>query len=393
MSNAIADRLDPDRLIEQACELAGSDDFGDADGWRENLSRLVDDMVAEADLSPIGVEVAAADVILPLRNRLQITKWRNDNPAVASQRVERPIIIIGQPRTGTTILYDLLAQDPELRAPLTWEVDHPFPVPQPATYATDPRIAETQAQLEMSEQLIPGFMKFHPMDALVGQECVRIFAGTFCSMIFTVQYRLPNYQRWLMHEANHSPTYRYHRKFLQHLQSGVPGQWLLKTPAHLWQLTDLLAEYPDALLVQTHRDPLVVMSSTSALMCHLRRLASDNPTIPEAAEQCSGEIVLGLNRELQWFDDGAVDASRIINVQFADFMRDPFATIRTIYGKLGRELTPTAETLMREHLSAHPGDRGGNRYTWADTGLDAAELREKVWAYQERFDVPSEQLR
>ena len=173
----------------------------------------------------------------------------------------------------------------------------------------------------------------------------------------------------------------------------MPGQWLLKTPAHLWQLTDLLAEYPDALLVQTHRDPLVVMSSTSALMCHLRRLASDNPTIPEAAEQCSEEIVLGLNRELQWFDDGAVDASRIINVQFADFMRDPFATIRTIYGKLGRELTPTAETLMREHLSAHPGDRGGNRYTWADTGLDAAELREQVWAYQERFDVPSEQLR
>ncbi|MGB2810291.1 MAG: sulfotransferase, partial [Mycobacterium sp.] len=250
MGDAAA-RLDPDRLIEQACELAGSDDFSDADGWRENLSRLVDDLVSEADLSPIGVEVAAADVIMPLRNRLQITHWRKHNPEIAHERIQRPIVIIGQPRTGTTILYDLLAQDPELRAPLTWEVDHPFPVPQPATYDTDPRIAETQAQLEMSEQLIPGFMKFHPMDALVGQECVRIFAGTFCSMIFTVQYRLPNYQRWLMHHADHSPTYRYHRKFLQHLQSGVPGQWLLKTPAHLWQLTDLLAEYPDALLVQT----------------------------------------------------------------------------------------------------------------------------------------------
>ena len=188
MSNAAAERLDPDRLIEQACELAGSDDFGDDDGWRENLSRLLDDLVAEADLSPIGVEVAAADVILPLRNRLQITNWRNEHPEVAGQRIERPIVIIGQPRTGTTILYDLLAQDPTLRAPLTWEVDHPFPVPQPDTYYTDPRIAETQAQLEMSEQLMPGFMKFHPMDARLGQECVRIFAGSFCSMIFTVQY-------------------------------------------------------------------------------------------------------------------------------------------------------------------------------------------------------------
>jgi hypothetical protein len=135
------------------------------------------------------------------------------------------------------------------------------------------------------------------------------------------------------------------------------------------------------------------MSSTSALMCHLRRLASDNPTIPEAAEQCSEEIVLGLNRELQSFDDGAVDPGRIINVQFADFMRDPFSTIRSIYENLGRELSPTAESLMREHLLAHPGDGGGNRYAWTDTGLDAGELREKVWAYQERFDVPSEELR
>jgi len=393
MSGATAARLDPDRLIEQASELAGSDDFGDDDGWRENLSRLLDDLVTEADLSPIGVEVAAADVILPLRNRLQITAWRKEHPEVAGQRIERPIVIIGQPRTGTTILYDLLAQDPDLRAPLTWEVDHPTPAPQPETYRSDPRIDQTQAQLEMTEQLIPGFMKFHPMDARVGQECVRIFAGAFCSMIFTVQYRLPNYQRWLMHDADHGPAYRYHRKYLQHLQSGVPGQWLLKTPAHLWQLGDLLAEYPDALLVQTHRDPLVVMSSTSALMRHLRRLASDNPTIPQAAQQCSDEIVLGLNRALRWFDEGVVDESRIINVQFADFMRDPFATIATIYERLGRELTPTAETLMREHLSAHPGDAGGSRYTWADTGLDAAELRERVRAYQEHFDVPSEELR
>ena len=115
MSNAAAERLDPERLIEQACELAGSDDFGDDDGWRENLARLIDDLVSEADLSPIGVEVAAADVILPLRNRLQITNWRRENPDVARQKIERPIVIIGQPRTGTTILYDLLAQDPALR--------------------------------------------------------------------------------------------------------------------------------------------------------------------------------------------------------------------------------------------------------------------------------------
>ena len=393
MTSAIEARLDADKLIEQACELAGSGDFGDDDGWRGNLDRLLEDFIAEAELSPLGVEIAAADVILPLRNRLQITAWRNEHPETAGERIEQPIVILGQPRTGTTILYDLLAQDPDLRVPLTWEVDNPFPVPQPDTYDTDPRIAATQAQLEMTEQLMPGFMKFHPMSARTGQECVRMFAGTFCSMIYTVQYRLPNYQRWLMHEADHAPAYRYHRKYLQHLQSGVPGQWLLKSPAHAWTLDALLAEYPDAILVQTHRDPLVVISSISALAAHLQKLASDGATVARAAGQCAEETVLGLERTMKWIDDGVVGQDRIIDVQFADFMSDPFATIGSIYERMGRELTPAAEKLMREHLSANPGDGGGSRYTWADTGLDAVELRERVRPYQERFNVPTEKLR
>lgn len=393
MTNAVQARLDPGRLIEQACELAGHDDFGADDDWHANLDRLVDDLVAEADLSPLGVEIAAADVIVPLRNRLQITAWRKEHPEIAEQRIEQPIFILGQPRTGTTILYDLLAQDPDLRAPLTWEVDHPFPVPQPETYDTDPRIAETQVQLEMTEQLMPGFMKFHPMSARGGQECVRITAGTFCSMIFPTQYRLPNYQHWLMYEADHAYPYRYHRQYLQHLQSGVPGQWLLKSPAHLWTLDTLLAEYPDAILVQTHRDPLVVISSISALIAHLQKLASDNATVQRAAGQCAAENILGLDRLMTWVDDGAIASDRIVNVRFADFMQDPFATIAAVYERMGRELTPVAEQRMRDHLAAHPGDGGGNRYTWADTGLDAAELRERVRAYQERFDVPSETLR
>jgi Sulfotransferase family len=393
MSSAAADRLDPDRLIDEACELAGTDDFGDDDGWRDAMSRLVDGLVHEADLTPLGVEIAAYDVIMPLRNRLQITTWRNQHPELANERIDRPIIIMGQPRTGTTILYDLLAQDPQLRAPLTWEVDHPCPPPQPETYGTDPRIAETQASLDMSEQLMPGFMKFHPMSARGGQECVRITAGTFCSMIFTVQYRLPAYYRWVMYEADHSDAYRYHRKYLQHLQSGVRGQWLLKSPAHMWQLDKLLHAYPDAVLVQTHRDPLIVIASISALTRHLRTMASDSATVPDAAAQCSDEIVLGLQRVMQFVDDGVVSKNPIIDVQFADFMRDPFATIRTIYHQLGRELTPTTEQHMRDHLAAHPSDGGGNRYTWADTGLNANELRDKVRSYQDRYNVPSEPLR
>ena len=202
----------------------------------------------------------------------------------------------------------------DLRAPLTWEVDAPCPVPQPETYHDDPRIAQTQASIELSEQIVPGFLAFHPMGALVGQECVRITASEFISMIFSVQYRLPSYYRWLLYEADYAGAYRFHRIFLQHLQSGVPGQWLLKSPAHLWHLDTLLAEYPDALIVQTHRDPLNVISSIAALTHHLRRMASDESSIAECAAQSYEEIVVGLERGMALRDSGAVPAGRVIDV-------------------------------------------------------------------------------
>jgi hypothetical protein len=181
--------------------------------WREGLGLLCDGFVTEARLNDLGVEIAALDLVRALKNRLQVVEWRKAHPEIAEQTIERPIFIVGQPRTGTTILFDLLAQDPQLRPPLTWEVDEPLPVPQPGTYDTDPRIAQTQASLEMSEQIIPGFMSWHPMGAQVGQECVRITASQFCSMIFSVQYRLPTYYKWLLSEADHRTAYRYPESF------------------------------------------------------------------------------------------------------------------------------------------------------------------------------------
>ena len=386
------ERFAPERLVATACEEAGSDDFGDG-GWQPGLDRLTDGLVNEARLSAIGVEIAYLDLMRALKNRLGVIAWRKEHPEIAREPVIAPIVIVGQPRTGTTILYDLLAQDPDLRAPLTWEVDAPCPVPQPETYHNDPRIAQTQASIELSEQIIPGFLAFHPMGALVGQECVRITASEFTSMIFSVQYRLPSYYRWLLYEADHAGAYRFHRIFLQHLQSGVSGQWLLKSPAHLWHLDALLTEYPDALIVQTHRDPLNVISSIAALTHHLRRMGTDDSNIAECAAQSYEEVVVGLGREMALRDSGAVPADRVIDVLFTDFMNDPLTTITDIYQKLGRELRPDTAQKMRDFLAAHPGDGGGGRYTWSDTGLDAAEVRDRVNAYQDRYGVPTEHLR
>jgi hypothetical protein len=383
-------RLDAGRLVAQATELNGLEDFGEPT-WREGLDRLVEALDAEARLNALGVQIVTGDILAYLSNRLRILDWRRGHDEVATGAVVAPLVIVGQPRTGTTILYDLLAHDPAHRAPLTWEVDRPCPPPTTAAYETDPRIAEVQAQLDLVEDLIPGFTAFHPLGARLAQECVRMTAGDFRSMIFPTQYRVPSYARWLLWEADMAPAYRWHRRYLQHLQSRHGcRRWLLKSPGHLWSLEALIAEYPDAIVLQTHRDPLRVIASVSALTALLRRMACDDPTITEAAAEYAEYIFEGLDRCVADRRRATVPPDRVIDVQLRAFVADPFATVRGIYARLGTELTPRAEQRMRSFLAANPGDGGGHRYRFADTGLDANALRERARAYQEYFDVPSE---
>ncbi|HUI28531.1 MAG TPA: sulfotransferase [Candidatus Kryptonia bacterium] len=383
--------LDPDQLVAQANEATGLEDLGEAT-WREGLDRLSTALQEEAALSDVGVQVAAGDLLMYLANRLRIIDWHREHPEIGASDVTPPIVIVGQGRTGTTILHDLLAQDPAHRVPLTWEVDRPLPPPETATYDTDPRIAEVQAQLDMTELLLPDFKAMHPIGARLAQECVRITGADFRSMIFPTQYRVPSYARWLLDEADMAPAYRWHRRFLQVLQSRHRAQrWVLKSPGHVWCLGDLLAEYPNALLVQTHRDPLRIIASLASLLTMLRKLASDATTIAAGAAEFAPYLVEGLDRSVAARENGTVPADRVIDVQFKAFMADPLATIREIYQRLGLELTRDAETRMRAFLAANPQDKHGrHRYSFADTGLDAGEWRERSRRYQQYFDVASE---
>lgn len=385
--------LDADRLVEQAREQTGLNDLGE-ETWREGLDRLLWSIREEAALSDLGVIVVQTEIVSYLSRRLGIVAEHTRFPANAAADITPPIVIIGQARTGTTILFDLLGQDPEHRVPLSWEVDFPVPPPEQETYDTDPRIEQAQAFIDASETLIPGFLAMHPIGARYAQECVRITGGDFRSLIFCTQYRIPTYGRWVLHEADMAPAYRYHRLYLQHLQSRYrKPRWVLKTPAHLWCLPALLGEYPDALLVQTHRDPLKVIASVSSLQAKLRTLASADVHLPEIATEWADYIIEGLDRGTTAREDGTVRPDRVVDVQFRDFMADPFATIHAIYERLGLSLSAEAESRMRAYLAANPSDKhGAHSYRFADTGLDADELRARAKRYADHFDVPDEPL-
>lgn len=385
--------IDTEALIETASLETGLDDFGPP-SWREALDILVDSFEREADLNDIGAAMVPGEITGYLRDRLMLTAERTRHPEIGDVDVVPPIVIVGQGRTGTTILHDLLALDPATRVPLTWEVDRPCPPPEPQTYATDPRIAEVDATLDMVDLVLPEFRAMHPMGAQLPQECVRITGSEFRSMIFPTTYRVPSYGHWLLHEADMAPLYDWHRIFLQHLQSHYPtDRWVLKSPGHIWSLPALLEEYPNALLVQTHRDPLRILASISSLVAKLRELATDHTTIPEAATEFAEYILDGLDRSVDAREQGIVKSDRAVDLQFAEFMTDPFGTIGAIYDALGLELTKTTEQRMREYLAANPkGAHGVHTYTWEATELDQGEMRERARRYQEYFEVPNEPL-
>jgi hypothetical protein len=383
-----------DRFVALATEATGLEDFGEA-SWQEGLDRYLEALATTARLNDVGVGVAGDGVLNDLTNRLRLEQWRRDHPEVARQEVVRPVVVVGQPRTGTSVLHDLLAQDPANRAPLSWEVERPVPAPRSETYRTDPRIAECQAAFDLVESIIPGFTRFHELGALLAQEDVRIFNGDFKSMIYPLQFDVPAYNRWLLHEADLASTYRWHRRFLQHLQSEHAGErWVLKSPVHMWNLPALLAEYPDAVVVQTHRDPLKVIASISALGASLRSMTTDHFDVGSLAAQYREDIVLCLDRAVASRRAGVLPADHVVDLHFADFRKDPLAAVGRLYDTLGMTLTAEAEARMRAFLDAHPGDPDNalRRYSFADTGLDEAELRARVRDYQDYFGVESEPL-
>jgi hypothetical protein len=385
-------RLDETSLLKAARKKTGLDDFG-SDYFRTGLRRLLKSLEEEAELSMLGRIIARTSIADFLVNRLEMTEAHRQHPDIAQGKIERPIFVIGMPRTGTSILHELLAQDPANRTPLSWEVAKPCPPPERETYETDPRIAAVDTQLAQTDRLIPDFKKIHPMGARLPQECVAITAHEFASLFFPTTHHVPGYAAWLNYEADMAPVYAAHRRMLQLLQWHCPAErWVLKSPGHLWSIDALLAEYPDARLVQTHRDPLKILSSVTSLSLTLRSMASDRVEPRALGREWSGHLSLALERSVAARENGTVKPDQVVDVQFDELLADTFGTIHKIYDQFGLEYTAEAESHMRRFLNENPSDKHGKHaYRFADTGLDVDEERRKVQRYQEYFGVRSEE--
>ncbi len=379
--------LDEESLLQGARLVTGLQDFGD-DDWREPFGLLIRDL-PDAELTLTGRLLARIDIVKSLVVRLQMREQERLNPEILEQPVVEPIFITGLGRTGTSILVELIGRDPMLRPALGWEYRHPYPPPEQGR--PDPvRIAATAAEVELWDQVIPELPGIHetavdePDEDSMGQ------MHAFVSPIWSATHRAPNFEAWVLAD-NGKLALRFHRRILQHLQWKKPGRFILKNPGYLSCLPNLFAEFPDARIVQTHRDPLKVLASAADMMATVRWQRTDNVDFGPMVQRISFGFPFLLDMVTKQRDDGIVPADRFVDIYYADLLKDHLGTIASVYDQLGMKLTEDTQARMRAYLEAKPKDRHGPRsYSFESLGVDRAEVREKFAPYMARFGVPEE---
>jgi len=381
--------LDPDAIIEKAMANTGLHDFGD-DHWREGLEVLCDACTREADLHSFARFTLRAMYTGTLERRLRVIDWVRQHPEVREEKIEAPFVVLGLPRTGTTLLSYLLDLDPRSRSLESWEASALAPPPTLAGHRDDPRIAEEAKRGAALPRLIPPIAAMHPLGASLPTECVTLFALDFRSLLFETQVLAPGYGEWL-EACDMRSAYAIHELCLQTLQSTIPtDRWALKTPNHLWALDALLERYPDARLVWTHRDPKRVVPSVASLNTTFYRTWSNRADPLATGRAWAHKLQLAATRGMQ-HDDEQGGKPWCHHLQYADLMTDPVEAVRGLYAHFGEELMPLHVRRMRVWMAARPQSAfGRHRYEMSDFGFTPQALDEMFESYCERFDVPDE---
>jgi hypothetical protein len=382
----------PARVL-RAEELLGSAlrwgrrDFADRSFVRA-LEQLVDACNEEADLSGFGARALTTDVLRCLRNLLLFDEIEAAFPSVLSRPIRAPVFITGMPRSGTTFLHRLILQDPGTAAPRLFQLVYPYGS-QNSGLVTALRKIWVSLQLGLFRMIAPELNALHPIAVNAPEECTDITAQVFQSSRFDSVYRVPSYTGWLQRRG-FLDAYRFHRRFLQHLDAQLPGRrWVLKSPDHLFALDDMRKIYPDARLVFVHRDPVRVLASVAKLTEVLRRPFARSIDRREIGRQVAASWMDGSER----MSKVSASGEAVLHLHFRQIVSSPLDAVREVYRHSGMVLTAEAETRMRTWLrSGASGSRRPSRnYNLDEFGLDPGILRERFARYTATFGVAIEQ--
>ncbi len=380
--------LSPEAIVADAIKAAGSSDLG-GDSYREPLERLTDSLENESNLSTFGRIAVRKMITSQLTTRIRLQEWTKAHPEAADEEIRRPWIILGLPRTGTSILSILLGLDPMVRPLRQWEGRSIVPPSTLATRYDDPRIAESNAQMEGLHKLNPAIRAMHPMGAMLAEECIPLMMLDLRCLGVETQALVPSYGKWLQ-GCDMTPAYVQHKKALQALQVGQPTEtWSLKTPNHLWCLETLLEFYPDARLIWTHRDPGPVTTSVTSLNSTMQGIFTRHVDPVAVGVEWLGKLQHAIRCGMAY--DATAETGWCVHVHYSDMMRDPLGTMRKIYRHFDEEPSNLHERRIEAWLREKPQTEfGRHAYDPRDFGWTYDGLAE-IWKdYVERYDIERE---
>jgi hypothetical protein len=379
-------------VLEEAANRSGLWDWGSME-FTEPLRMFVESSRRTGNLNAVGRDVLHKVVIRHLRNRLALQAFVKVHPEVRVAPVRQPLFVTGLPRTGTTLLHNMMALDPANRVLRFWEALRPFPPDTGAGGRSEETlVAEAELWLERLYALAPYFRAIHASTATGPEECDALFQNCFASQHFDDMFRADDYSAWLA-DAPLTAEYAHYRLQLRALQlqalqlhagEGGDRRWVLKSPSHLGYLGALFETFPDATVVICHRDPIEAVASYASLVMNVRQPYSDDvaPDVvgAHALRRCSAAMRHALAAR------DAVGEDAFIDVGYSALLDDPVGVVRGIYQRTGRTLGDDEEAPMRQWLDDNPRHRhGAHRYGLAQFGLTSEAVTEALAPYGDRF--------
>jgi hypothetical protein len=325
------------------------------------------------------------DVLRHLCTRLLIVDAHRNDPDLARTEVPAPVFITGPARSGTSILQELLALDPALRAPLAYEMAYPV---APAGTDDATRIAWAECEFDLWGDVHPGFHAIHSLEARLPEECLWLVAPEFDHGFWSTCTNMPGFTAYRA-TTDAVPLYEFHRRFVQVLQGGTPATWVFKSPMHIGRLPALFAVYPDARIICTHRDPVKTLPSMVSTLVHGRWIRSDAVDPEEIATMATFGVTMMLNGMAA--PAAALPTGQVAELQYVELMHDPVVAIGRVYDELGLTLGTGMPDRIRGYLASRPqGHAGTHRYTAEEFGLDPSTIRSSLAPYLDAFAVPEE---
>jgi sulfotransferase family protein len=382
----------PDDILRLAQEHSGLSEV-DSDSWREGLEILLDELNTSSLVTDSGRKHLVDEYVRVLGTRLAVHDYVQHHPEVHEQAIERPLVVLGMPRTGTTVISYLLAEDPARRSLLHWECHHPVPPATTETLKTDPRcLAMVEKQRAMIKLARDAKMTMpHWEDGDGPTEDIFIHTADFKALAWESWQPTPRYSEWLINEADMSSAYAYQKIVLQVLQSNAPGVWNLKMPSHSVHINALLDAFPDARMIWAHRDPFKATGSLCNLFMLPQQVVMNADDIDRHAlgRKAVAQMRAHVTNALRARD--RIGDHRFFHMHYSEMMRDPMAVMQNLYAWAGDELTDDTEQRMQKWLAEHPQDLyGTNKYSLEQYGLTVDELRPVFDEYLSTFDIELE---